>query len=82
MIARSCSIRTARSPFFDRAAALAASGNLERALADYDRAIELDPTDADAHMGRGRAHYQQRNYASPVADYNAALRLLPGGRAL
>src|SRR5260370_6319434 len=78
MTARSRSTRTAPSAFFNRAGALAASGEMDRALADYDRAIELDPMDADAHVGRGRAHYQKKDYAAAIADYDAALRLAPG----
>src|SRR5260370_23518616 len=78
MTARSRSTRTAPSAFFNRARALAASGEMDRALADYDRAIELDPMDADAHVGRGRAHYQKKDYAAAIADYDAALRLAQG----
>src|SRR5260370_23845391 len=77
MTARSRSTRTAPSAFFNRAGALAASGEMDRALADYDRAIELDPKDADAHVGRGRAHYQKKDFAAAVADYDAALGLVP-----
>src|SRR5215813_6983891 len=50
----------------NRAGALAANGEIDRALADYDRAIELDPMDVDAHVGRGRAHYQRKDYAAAI----------------
>src|SRR5258707_14104206 len=53
------------------------SGEIDRAIADYDRTIELDPMDADAHVGRGRARYQKKDYAAAIADYDAALRLVP-----
>jgi regulator of sirC expression with transglutaminase-like and TPR domain len=37
-------------------------GEIDRALFDFDHAIELDPMDADAHVGRGRAYYQKKDY--------------------
>jgi tetratricopeptide (TPR) repeat protein len=46
-----------------------------------DHAIELDPMDADAHVGRGRAFYLKKDYAAALTDYDAALRLFPGAEA-
>ena len=34
-------------------------GNLEEARASFDKAIELDPTNADAHAGIGRIYYNK-----------------------
>src|SRR5690242_17070680 len=39
--------------YFDRGNALDAAGEYDRAISDYDKAIELDPKDADALNNRG-----------------------------
>jgi tetratricopeptide (TPR) repeat protein len=52
-------------------------GEIDRALFDFDHAIELDPMDADARVGRGRAYYRKKDYAAALTDYDAATRLVP-----
>jgi tetratricopeptide (TPR) repeat protein len=63
-------------------------GNNEAALADYDRALELDPTMADAVAGKGRVYYNQavkmnedaayiqdqKAYKAALADMNAMFK--------
>jgi len=60
----------------------------EMAVADFTKAIELDPDFAKAHEYRGYAHYGtyvmrgfayafQREFDKAIADYNAAIRLNP-----
>ena len=58
--------------------------NIEEALADYDRALELDPTLVDAVAGKGRVYYNkavkmnedaayiqdQKEYKKALADMN------------
>jgi tetratricopeptide (TPR) repeat protein len=50
-----------------------------RAIADFDRAIELDSTLAVAYYDRGMAHLQKRDidYDRGIADLETALRLEP-----
>ena len=55
-------------------------GNSEQALADYDRALQLDPKMADAVAGKGRVYYNQAvkmnedaAYISDPKAYKAAL---------
>lgn len=55
-------------------------GNNEAALADYDRAIELNPQLADAYAGKGRIHYniagkmiEDAAYIQDAKAYKAAL---------
>ena len=59
-------------------------GNIEQALADYDHALELDPTLVDAVAGKGRVYYNkavkmnedaayiqdQKEYKKALADMN------------
>jgi WD40 repeat protein len=50
----------------------------EAALADCDAALKRDPKDADALLGRGRAHRLAGRPDQAVADLSEALRLRPG----
>jgi tetratricopeptide (TPR) repeat protein len=52
-------------------------GQHEAALADYHRAIELDPNLAIAYANRGLAYYDTNRYEEALSDYNQALRLDP-----
>ena len=55
-------------------------GNVEAALADYDRALEINPQLADAYAGKGRVYYNQAGkiiedaaYIQDAKAYKAAL---------
>jgi len=52
-------------------------GDLDRAVADYSKALELDPTLSRALVARGNAHFRRRDMERAVADYQAALRIDP-----
>ena len=47
------------------------------AIADYDKAIELDPKLAPAYMNRGVAKYNLKQYSEAIADYDKAIELDP-----
>ena len=47
-------------------------GDLDRAIADYDRAIELNPSLAEAYHSRGVAHASKGEYDLAFADFNRA----------
>ncbi len=42
---------------------------MEAAIADYTRAIELDPEFAGAYWGRGDSYYHFGDYENAIADY-------------
>ena len=50
-------------------------GDLQVALADFDRAIELDPLLATAYYARGLVHDQVGNVQAAAADYTNFLEL-------
>jgi tetratricopeptide (TPR) repeat protein len=57
----------------DRGNAATARGDFERAIADYNEAIRLDPGDAVARMNRGIARQAQGNFDGAIADYDGAI---------
>ena len=50
----------------------------DEALADLNRAVELDPDHADAIARRGRVHQDMERYDEALADYSRAIELRPG----
>ena len=51
-------------------------------MANYDKAIELNPNDAGAYYNRGVAYYKQGKYQQALADYDKALELNPQGATI
>ena len=47
------------------------------AIAEYDKAIELDPRYAPAYYNRGNAYYKLENVDQALADYDKAIELNP-----
>lgn len=63
--------------YFNRGTAYYEKGDYDRAIADYDSAIFLDPGDADAYLNRGIAYSQKGDHDRAIADFNNAIRLNP-----
>jgi tetratricopeptide (TPR) repeat protein len=64
-----------------RASSWWALGNTEKALADFDRAIELGYTKAHAYTSRGLFHAEMGRFKEAIADYNESLKIDPDGLA-
>lgn len=62
---------------FNRAAAYERKGEVDRALADYDRVLSLEPQYLLAHYGRGVALLRKGELASAKAAFDHALALNP-----
>ncbi|MBR0933247.1 tetratricopeptide repeat protein [Bradyrhizobium jicamae] len=60
-----------------RAAAFERRQMIDRAIADYDTALRLDPTLADAHNARGELWRRKGDRPKAIADFGAALKLNP-----
>ncbi|MGX7741981.1 tetratricopeptide repeat protein [Rhodopseudomonas parapalustris] len=60
-----------------RAAAYARGGQVDRAIADYDDALQVDPKRPDALNARGELWRGKGDARKALADFAAALRLNP-----
>ncbi len=60
-----------------RAAAYARKDMIDRAIADYDVALRLDPTSADVFNARGELWRKQGDRPKALADFGAAIKLNP-----
>jgi tetratricopeptide (TPR) repeat protein len=63
--------------FSNRGRAYAVRGDLDRALADYGQAIQLDSNAASAFNGRGSVYFLKKDYEDAVADFARAISLDP-----
>jgi Flp pilus assembly protein TadD len=67
---------SAFAPYYNkRGLAREAKGDHDGAVADYNRAIDLNPKDAGAYMNRGFAKQANGDQDGAIADYNRALEL-------
>jgi tetratricopeptide (TPR) repeat protein len=58
------------------------AGAFQRAIADFNESIRLQPDNAPAFAGRARAEFSIRSFADAIADYNEAIRLSPAAANL
>jgi tetratricopeptide (TPR) repeat protein len=63
---------------FTRGMELATRGLLEEAVAEYRKAIEIDPKHARAYHGLGLALFDQNKVGEAIACYAEAIKLDPG----
>ena len=52
-------------------------GQWDKAIAEYNKAIELNPEYAEAYYNRGLAHYHKGQYDQAISDYNKAIEINP-----
>jgi len=57
------------------------AGNLEAALAHFDRAIELDRNYGAAYFSRGLVRKRQRDYDGAISDFISSIELKPMAEA-
>lgn len=60
-----------------RGQAYGAQGDVDKALADMNAAVRAQPGNADTLFSRAYYQIQKENYDAALADYTAALRLMP-----
>ncbi|HJT45554.1 MAG TPA: tetratricopeptide repeat protein [Chthoniobacterales bacterium] len=63
--------------YVDRGNARGNFGDVNGAIADYGRAIELDPKLVGAYYNRGLGKRDKRDFDGAIADFNRAIELKP-----
>ena len=53
------------------------SGDSERAISSYDRAILANPKEYRSFLNRGNVHFTEGDYSSAIRDYEAAAQRAP-----
>ena len=69
--------RTLAITYNNRAWAYIGKRDYDRAIADLNEAIRLDPRNSAAYNNRGWAYIDKRDYDRAIADLNEAIRLDP-----
>ena len=63
--------------FYNRGNAYDGKGEYDRAIQDYDQAIRLNPSNADAFNNRGVSYFHKSDYDRAIQDYDQAIHLNP-----
>lgn len=54
------------------------AGDGDRAVQNYDRAIQASPNDYRSYLNRGNVHFQEGDFAQAIGDYGSAAQRAPG----
>ena len=63
--------------YYNRGLAYYYKGDFDRAIEDFNKALELDPNYIGAHYNRGLAYYYKGDFDRAIEDFNKALELDP-----
>jgi hypothetical protein len=63
--------------YYNEGTAYLYSGNYLKAIGDYDKAIEINPSYARAYNNRGVAHSELGNDRQAIGDFARAIEILP-----
>ena len=63
--------------YYNRGKAYHDKGAYETAIADYTKALELNPKDADVYNNRGASYLVNGVYGGAIADYTKVIELKP-----
>ena len=64
--------------YYSLGAALASEGNLEEAIKNYARSLELDPNDPRTHYDLANAYKKAGRIEGSIREYQTAITLVPG----
>jgi tetratricopeptide (TPR) repeat protein len=63
--------------YFDRGINWYAKGELEKAITDFTKALEINPQLAEAYKNRGTAQFVKGNTEKAIADFDQAIATNP-----
>lgn len=63
--------------YINRGSAYAELKKYDKAIVDYDKAVESDPKNFDAYANRGDVYYALKRYDKVIADYRKVAELTP-----
>lgn len=63
--------------YIDRGVAYGQKGQFEQAIADFTKAIEIDPKSTDAYFNRAVAYAKKNQHDRAISDYTKALQTGP-----
>ncbi|MGN1288143.1 MAG: tetratricopeptide repeat protein, partial [Bradyrhizobium sp.] len=65
--------------YYNRALAWHNKGDLEKAKADYDQSIAINPSFAPSYGQRAKVFLQNQDYDRALSDFDRAIQLKPAG---
>jgi tetratricopeptide (TPR) repeat protein len=66
---------------YNKGVTLGDAGNYGEAIAEYNKAIELNPKYTSAYINRAWVYYQKKQYDLAIIDYTRAIQLNPSNTA-
>lgn len=63
--------------FFSRGNAHSNKGQYDQAIADFSKAVEINPRFAEAYYNRGNAYRAKREYKEAILNYTKAIEINP-----
>lgn len=64
-------------PYINRGIAYTNQGSLDKAISDYDKALEISPSYAEAHNNLGFVYYKKGDMEKAITEYDKALEIRP-----
>ena len=61
--------------YIERGIAYGSKSDYDRAISDFDKAIELDQNNTKAYIGRGKAYRFKKDYDRAIADFDKTIEL-------